>query len=137
MIVRYIGETPQLVPGQEYVVLSLMVMPHSRRPLMFMLHLPGERVTDWAWYEADEFEVLDDTLPSNWIYSARESGFFLEPAAWARPGHWDDLLNQADPADRRRAWADHRAERDLILAQAGRPPGREGSIAVRRVPPPR
>ncbi len=111
-----------------------MVQPDMRGPAMFMLHLPDESITDWAWFEAKEFEVLDAALPSNWVYAPTESGFELTPAAWTRPYHWDDLLNSDDRARVERAWADHRAERDLILAEAGRPPGREGSIVICRPP---
>jgi hypothetical protein len=135
VIVRYIGETRQEMRGQEFVVLSVEVALGMHMPLMLMLYRP-EGVADWGWYEAKDFEVLEHTLPSNWIYSARENGFLLEPATWTRPGHWDDLLNEADPRDRQRAWADHRAERDLILAEAGRPLGYEGGIVTCKPPPP-
>jgi hypothetical protein len=134
VIVRYIGENREDMRGREFVVLSVMVTPGGRMAVMFMLYCP-EAVADWAWYDANEFEVLDHALPSNWVYTADRSGFSLRPAAWARPGHWDDLLNEADPTDRQRAWTDHRTERDLILAEAGRPPGREGDIVTCKVPP--
>lgn len=118
--------------GQDYVVLSLLAPPN--RPVSLMVHLPGDHITDWAWGEASMFEVTDCTLPSNWVYSVRGDAFSLEPAASTRKMHWDDLLNDATPEDRRRAWADHRSERDLILAEAGRPPGRRGSIATCNIP---
>ena len=82
--------------GREYVVLSVMVTPTAGRPLMFMLHRPESPITDWGWYEAHALEILDETLPSNWIYSADADGFTLLPASWARPG----LLGRS--AERRR-----------------------------------
>jgi hypothetical protein len=134
VIVRYLGETRHsLVHGQDYVVLTILAEPN--RPVSFMVHLPGDRITDWAWDEAGTFEVIDGTLPSNWVYSVRGDALSLEPAAWTRKMHWDDLLNDASPADREQAWADHRTERDLILAEAGRPPGRRGSIVTCSTPP--
>jgi hypothetical protein len=136
VIVRSLEKTPWLVAGREYVVLSVMVTQTAREPLMFMLHLPDSLITDWGWFEAHAFEILDDTLPSNWIYSAEANGFTLRPASWARPGHWDDLLNDTDAASRRRAWDDHHTERDLILSEAGRPPGSRGSIRLCNVPRP-
>jgi hypothetical protein len=135
VIVRCVNEVPGIVPGREYVVLAVTVSPKASMPLLFMLHLPGDRVTDWAWHEVHAFEVLDDALPSNWVYSTDEHGFSLIPASWTRPWHWDDLLNDADAASRRRAWDDYRRERDLILSEAGRPPGDQGSISVCKAPP--
>jgi hypothetical protein len=135
VIVRCAQETRGLVAGREYVVLSVLVTPSAAHPLMFMLHRPDDLITDWAWYEAHAFEVLDETLPSNWIYSSHEDGFSLLPPTWARPGHWDDLLNDTDAASRRRAWDDYHAERDLILSESGRPPGDRGSVRVCTAPP--
>jgi len=136
VIVRCLQETPGLIAGREYVVLTVMATPTASQPLMFMLHRADEAVTDWAWYEAHAFEILDDALPSNWIYSAHGNGFSLRPATWARPGHWDDLLNDTDAASRRRAWDDYHAERDLILSEAGRLPGHRGSVRVCKTPRP-
>jgi hypothetical protein len=101
---------------------------------MFMVHLPEQSITDWAWYEAHLFEVIDAALPPNWVYSPSEDGFFLKPAAWTRSGHYDDLFAD-DRARVERAWSDHRAERDLVLKHAGRPPGRPGSIGRICKPP--
>src|SRR5689334_9822397 len=63
--------------GQEFVVLSVMVLPKGHVPVMFMLYRPDEGVVDWAWHEAKDFEVLDHGLPSNWVYSASEWGSHL------------------------------------------------------------
>jgi hypothetical protein len=128
VVVRYLGAgTPSLVTGREYVVLALDATPRSVHPLMFMVHLPDAPITDWAWYEIDQFEVLDHSLPGNWVYASSEHGFSLQPAAWTRPAHWDDLFT--DDRDRvERAWVEHRVERDRILQEACRPPGRQGSI---------
>ena len=73
-------------------------------------------------------------MAPNWIFSATAHGFYFEPAAWTRPGRWNDLFCD-DRAAVERAWSDHRAERDLILAHAGRQPGGEGSIGKMCGPP--
>jgi hypothetical protein len=128
VVVRYKGQNaPSLTNGEEYVVLAIDVSPDGLKPVTFMVHLPQAQITDWAWYEAALFEVVDGTLAPNWVFSRHEQGPSLMPAAWTPRGHWDDLF--ADDRGRiERAWSDHRAERDLILSHAGRPPGRPGSI---------
>lgn len=95
---------------------------------------PAVRHPFSALYKARLFEVVDGRMAPNWIFSATEHGFYFEPAARTRPGHWDDLFCN-DRAAVERAWSDHRAERDLILAHAGRQPGREGSIGKICGPP--
>jgi hypothetical protein len=130
VLVRLIGDgSPTLDEGEDYVVLALHALPKASRPVEFMIHLPGDRVTDWGWFEAHLFELVDPALPPNWVCEQSRHGLSLLPAAWTRRGYWDDLFAD-DRARVERAWSDHRAERDLILAHAGRPPGREGSIRV-------
>jgi hypothetical protein len=125
MVVRYTGGAPNascLERGADYVVLAIL-----SDPLTFKLHLPDERVTDWCLVEGRYFEIVDGAVPPNWALSMSEHAFYLEPATWSRRGHYDDLFGSDRPSVER-AWSDHRVERDLILAHAGRPPGREGSI---------
>ena len=136
MIVRYIGSESDswLVRGAEYVVLAVSATPRAADPLTFMVHRPDKGAWDWAWWPIELFEVVSNTLPSNWIYSHDEYGFDLMPAAWRRPGHWDDLdpseldsrPHDVQQAAMRRAWADYLSERDKILKEAGRPPGYQG-----------
>jgi hypothetical protein len=134
MLVRFIGDgSAPLDKGEDYVVLALHALPEAPRPLDFMIHLPGDRVTDWGWFEAHNFEVVEPTLPPNWVCTQSRYGLSLQPAAWTRTGHWDDLFAD-DRARVERAWSDHRAERDLILAHAGRPPGRKGSVRICKPP---
>jgi len=100
-----------------------------------MVYVPDDSAFDWGLWPTNLFEVVSPTLPSNWVYANDElGGFDLMPAAWLRAGHWDDLdpseLDRRSHEDQqaaiRRAWADHRTERDKILAGAGRPPGHQG-----------
>jgi hypothetical protein len=137
VIVRCVEEKPGLSLGTEYVVLGVDVTPSSAMPVMFMIHLPGEHVTDWAYYEAQAFEVVDNSLPANWVFSVRETSYSLQPARWSRPFFWDHLLNEASPGERRQSWTEYRTERDRILSAASRPPGDRGSIVVRKLPRPR
>lgn len=135
MLVRFIGsEThPWLVRNREYVVLALGADRGSGDRFTFMIHHPEDRgAFDWGWWSGDLFEVVSPELPSSWIFDRHASGSIdLLPAAWCRPGQWDDLYPSAGdtrPADvlaaaSRRAWADYHSERDRILAEAGRPPG--------------
>ena len=138
MVVRFKGTEPHrwLLPGDEYVVLAVLAEPKRPKPLSLMVHHPEDSGPfDWAWWDADLFEIVSDDIPDSWTVGFDTSGFFdLLPAAWRRPGHWDDLdPSQADTrssdvrrAAMRRAWSDYRAERDRILSQAGRPPGYQG-----------
>jgi hypothetical protein len=134
MLVRYVGSEPHpwLVADREYVVLALgSGDPHYSN--IVMLHHPEDGgAFDWAWFPLDLFEITSADLPSNWVVHRHDDGSldFL-PAAWCRPGHWEDQdpsTTDPRPADvlaaaTRRAWADYHSERDRILAEAGRPPG--------------
>jgi hypothetical protein len=138
VVVRFKGPESHswLRPGGEYVVLAVSVSLKGPMPLTFMIHHPEDRgAWDWGWWEVSLFEIVDGDLPNNWSLGFdRFGGFDLMPAAWRRHGHWDDL----DPSETdtrppdvrraatRRAWSDYRAERDRILAQAGRPAGYQG-----------
>ena len=137
MVVRYIGHEPHnwLVKAREYVVLAVSATPNGKDPLTFMLHHPDEGgAFDWGWWPTELFEIVSDDLPANWVYAHDQNGFDLMPAAWRRPGHWNDLdPSELDARPRdvkaaamRRAWADYRSERDAILAEAGRPSGHQG-----------
>src|SRR3954451_14593881 len=86
------------------------------------------------WWSLDLFEITSPALPTNWVLHRHEGGEVdLLPAAWCRPGHWDDLdPSELDerPADvraaaTRRAWADYHSERDRILIEAGQEPGQQ------------
>jgi hypothetical protein len=133
VIVRCLEEKPGIVVGREFVVLEITVAPSAAAPVMFMIHLPDEPITDWAYCDATWFDVVDNSLPSNWVFAFRERGFSLQPGSWLRPYFWDHLLNEASPDERRQSWDDYRNERDLILTAAGRPPGDRGSIVVREM----
>jgi hypothetical protein len=140
MLVRFVGSEPHswLRKDCEYVVLAVGAERGSggHDQLTFMIHHQGDRgAFDWGWWSADLFEVASPELPSNWVFHQHHSGRFdLIPAAWCRPGHWEDLdPSEGDhrPGDvlaaaSRRAWADYHSERDRILSEAGRPPGRRG-----------
>jgi hypothetical protein len=119
----------------EYVVLGLLVKDRPEVAVTLMLFLPGKQVTDWGWYEQSRFEITNPSLPPNWVYWDHGAGSFsLMPGAWTRPGHWDDMFSE-DRTVRDRAWSDYRAERDLILEHAGKPPGRGGSVGILPAPP--
>src|SRR4051812_42158066 len=135
MLVRYAGSKPHrhLVGDREYVVLAVGT-DRKREGATVMIHEPDDGgAFDWAWWSLDLFEITSPALPTNWVLHRHEGGEVdLLPAAWCRPGHWDDLdPSELDerPADvraaaTRRAWADYHSERDRILAEAGREPGR-------------
>ena len=128
MLVRVSDESHAPVAGEhEYVVLGLLAGGGVERPLSLMLFLPGAQITDWAWYDRSLFEITDPSLPPSWVYLDHGESFSLMPAAWTRPFFWDDMFSD-DRAARGRAWSDYRAERDLMLGQAGRAPGRGGGI---------
>jgi hypothetical protein len=124
------NDAPALAGEGEYVVLGLLANNRPDDPLSFMLFLPGPRITDWAWYDRALFEITDPSLPPSWVYHDHGGGCFaLMPGAWTRRFFWDDMFSD-DRGGRDRAWPDYRAERDLILSHAGRPPGRGGGIRM-------
>ena len=136
VIVRYtgLGHGSWLRTGEEYVVLAVHASIRDVNPLTFMVYVPDDSAFDWGLWPTNLFEVLSPTLPSSWVYASDGiGGFDLMPAAWLRAGHWDDLdpseLDRRSPEEQqtaiRRAWADHRTERDKILAESGRPPGHQ------------
>jgi hypothetical protein len=137
VIVRYARSGPHgfLVERGEYVVLALSASYNAKDPFTFMIHLPDDAgAFDWGWFPVEQFEIVLNALPGDWIYDQNQYGFDLVPAAWRRTGHWDDLepseLDRRPPdvklAAMRRAWADYQRERDQILREAGRPPGYQG-----------
>jgi hypothetical protein len=89
--------------GRVYHVLGIWIEP--RRTLF---RLVGEEPTP-ALFEPEMFEVVSTVIPSTWIISSPKPGCFsLAPAAWSKPGFWEQFFD-GEP-ETVACFEEHRAE---------------------------
>ena len=88
-----INQSPWLTLGKTYHVLEIW---HSfGKPTLFRL-LSDDGYTP-ALYDASQFEMLTNVIPSNWIVSMKVSEFFsLTPKTWDVPNFWESFFD-GDP----------------------------------------
>jgi hypothetical protein len=47
-------------------------------------------------FDADKFDIVDDTIPENWVATETEAGPEWAPAPWNEPEFWERAFND-DP----------------------------------------
>jgi hypothetical protein len=76
--------------GKIYDVLSVYMKFGGR--LKFQL-IGDDHITP-AFHDAEQFEVIDSLIPSNWrASSVPGSHFELTPESWTTPGFWERYFN--------------------------------------------
>jgi hypothetical protein len=101
MKVKYIGTKNEgtnkgwLSVGIEYIVLEILTS--VRKGVSYRLVGDNDDKMP-AIFEADQFDITSDKVPSNWIVKIDRIGSVdLSPAAWFREGFWEDCYD-GDPA---------------------------------------
>ena len=105
MRVRFVGSrsssgvgTAFLTVGAEYVVLS--VEASARDGVRF--RILGDSDSGPGLYDATEFDLVSDAVPSNWRIAVGVGGsaaaFELAPGPWLEPGFWTDFFGDGDSA---------------------------------------
>ena len=78
--------------GHEYIVLEILAVPDRRVTLRVL----GEDNSVALW-DAEMFEVVDGTIPPNWVASVGPSGdLSLAPRRWLAGGFWEAFFDH-DP----------------------------------------
>jgi len=92
--------------GEVYHVLSILIEPEQT-----MLRLLGDQSVP-ALYEPKMFEVVSSIVPSVWTIASPNPGYLsIGPAAWSRPGFWEEYFD-----DNAEAIATFENERRNIVA---------------------
>ncbi len=92
--------------GKVYDVLELSVSDKSG----VSIRLESDEIGTPALFPLSDFEIVDGTLPRNWIIVARSGFMRLTPAAWAELDFMYRFFND-DPD----AMSIFRRERDIIV----------------------
>lgn len=87
---RLIDEDPWLTMGKEYIVLSVFIA--TGEPVEYRL-ISDESKTP-ALFAANQFDVIDGSLPFNWIANTVPGSYLeLAPSLWTRKGFWEDYFD--------------------------------------------
>lgn len=49
-------------------------------------------------YDARQFEVVSETIPSNWIVRLTDNQILVGPRTWLERGFWEDYFNDKEEA---------------------------------------
>lgn len=93
-----------LVPGQEYLVLSVDVGESE-----IALRLDHGRGGNGL-FDARMFRVSSSRIPPNWEVSLDGGGLSLAPAQWLRNGFWEDYFDSNPLAEEQ-----YEAQRSVII----------------------
>jgi hypothetical protein len=102
---QYQDSCAWLTIGKEYVVLEMMVLQGKD----VSYRLVGDNENEMpAIYDARQFEIVTNHLPSNWaIQQLPSDRFFFRPISWQQPGFWVNCYD-GDPESlevyKREAW---------------------------------
>jgi len=84
-----------LTVGKVYQVLSVFIVDGGSIEYRLMAD-DGETP---GMYKADQFKVVSDVLPPNWVINHEPDSFFeFAPKAWTKPGFWEDYFDGAPEA---------------------------------------
>jgi hypothetical protein len=82
-----------LTIDHEYAVLAIYVDPR----LGCLLRMVGDDKQTPAIFPGDLFEIIDPTIPRNWIAARdKNSVYRLSPKSWLEEGYWERFFNK-DP----------------------------------------
>ncbi len=77
--------------GKEYVVLAIEIYPG--KDILYRLVGNNENKRP-ALYDASQFEVVSDKIPSNWTIHQLKCGLLdLSPKAWLTEGFWENFYD--------------------------------------------
>ena len=86
-------QSSSLTLGRVYHVLAVSLDTNGD----WRLRLVSDSEMRPALFRFKQFEVISDKIPSTWIVSWNENGFFqLTPHAWDQPGFWEKYYDR-DP----------------------------------------
>lgn len=78
-----------------YHVLTVMLEYGQR----LKFQLIGDDGRTPAFFDASQFEIISDVIPSNWNITFQRNNYFaLEPKSWSRPGFLEDYFNGVSEA---------------------------------------
>lgn len=92
---QYQDTSSWLTVNKEYVVLEMLIRPE--REVSYRLVGDNENQMP-AIYDARQFVIVTNTIPSNWTVKQLPSGSFIfSPASWRELGFWERCYD-GDPA---------------------------------------
>jgi len=111
---KYQDMSSWLTVGKEYIVLEILICPEKE----VSYRLVGDNKNQMpAMYDARQFEIISNAIPSNWIVKQLSSGrFIFSPAAWREPGFWESYYDH-DPV----ALEIYKREARIIFEQENKP----------------
>lgn len=81
--------------GKEYCVLSVNI----DQGMSLKFQLIGDDGQTPAYHDANQFEVISNDIPEQWIVDFVPSSHFrLAPRAWSNPSFWEDYFDRVPEA---------------------------------------
>lgn len=103
-----------LPAGRAYTVISVEIAANGDRYLRLFEDDQGDFGLGLC--EAQYFETVDESIPSNWVIRLEPKGVIdLSPSSWLTPGFWEDYFDD-DPG----AIQKLQTELKIILDEASR-----------------
>lgn len=106
LVVEY---SPWLCLGRIYHVMEIYVEPDGVRSYSIISCHPEGEWPQMGYQRAECFEVISETVPSNWCDWINENAAGTSPAAWQIPG-FREAFYAHDPT----AYPIYERERDII-----------------------
>jgi hypothetical protein len=82
-----------LLENREYHVLSIEASSVRKE-----YRIASEKDGVPALFDADDFEIVDDTVPCNWVTTETNGRTTWAPAAWLEPGFWEKAFDDEPEA---------------------------------------
>ena len=90
-IKKFEETSPWITIGKEYIVLEISINPGSEIYYRLVGDNPDESP---GLYDAIQFEVTSNKLPSTWRVEQMKSGdLYLSPLPWQIKGFWEDCYD--------------------------------------------
>ena len=90
-----IEDSSWLSINSEYLVLGI----YRRDEMQLKFHLIGDDGKTPAYHDANQFEMLTNTIPSTWQAEfLLDSHFKMGPQAWSKSGFWEAYFDGAPTA---------------------------------------
>ena len=109
---REVGFSPWLTLGHIYHVMSIFIDKNERRSYGIINRHPEEEWPQMGSHQAECFEVVSNTMPSNWREWKNDTSSGVSPIAWQAPGFYEAFYDH-DPA----TYPIFTQERDVILRE--------------------
>lgn len=87
-------ESSWLTVGKIYAVLGILAS--ANRGVLLQLFSDSDQVP--AFFSAEDFELVDDSLPASWICTVREGVLELGVPSLLRKGFWEEFFEGSETA---------------------------------------